>query len=251
MNKKFLALFVVMLLLAGSVSASHTFQLEQVFYPIYSNGELVPTDDLPTLSYQDRTYVPLRKLSEATGLSVEFDTTTDTIQIRNTALDCAIVYATIIDTLHEFERLHTLFGNTYNSINGILDGLQLNDSDGTQYFIDSSDNYLNEFVPSQIEKLRTDVALLSSFESILGKDVIDTMNVWLYHADTALTYAKNCNDVIKGYAHGIYTFDYSCNFLYGTSSNGMMSLFNDHSFKVAENYYIYVDEFYNKLFDLY
>lgn len=84
--KNVAALLTLLMLITVTVSGSNTFQLTQVNYPIYANGELVPQGDLPVLSYQDRTYVPLRMVSESSGLDVNFDEQKEAIYLENAKL---------------------------------------------------------------------------------------------------------------------------------------------------------------------
>lgn len=85
--KKFKKIMVVVLLLALCITtvtgSGTTYELEEVYYPIYANGKELPRGDLPILNYNGSTYVPLRKLSEAARVEIEWDNTSNSVEIRN------------------------------------------------------------------------------------------------------------------------------------------------------------------------
>ena len=60
------------------------YTLQQVNFPIYSNGYLIEEGDLPTLSLSGNTYVPLRKLAESASVDVNWNNDTGAIEINNT-----------------------------------------------------------------------------------------------------------------------------------------------------------------------
>ena len=91
------------------------YTLQQVNFPIYSNGYLIEEGDLPTLSLNGNTYVPLRKLAESASVDVNWNNDTGAIEIDNT-------YATV-DYLRkialveaEFEVLYLIAVRYRNSI---------------------------------------------------------------------------------------------------------------------------------------
>lgn len=72
MKKGLATLLVIMVLFATVFASSDTFTLVQSEYPIYVNGSEFDTGDLPPLNYEGNTYLPLRKVAEATGNDVDF-----------------------------------------------------------------------------------------------------------------------------------------------------------------------------------
>ena len=120
MKKRIIAISLLLVSVTVSVSASNKFELEQVFYPIYSDGNLVPEDELPTLSYNDRTYVPLRKLSEATGLEVYFDGDTESIHVYNEPLNQARISMSIADIYHDIGNLEETFYSFHEHLSYVM-----------------------------------------------------------------------------------------------------------------------------------
>lgn len=82
------------------------YTLQQVNFPIYSNGYLIEEGDLPTLSLNGNTYVPLRKLAESASVDVNWNNDTGAIEIDNT-------YATV-----EYLRKIALVEAEYETLYG-------------------------------------------------------------------------------------------------------------------------------------
>lgn len=82
MKKVILGVIVGVLISSGLVYASEVFNLVKVDYPIKINGQ-VANFELPILNYEGNTYIPLRKVSEATGSIVAWNNVKRTIEIVN------------------------------------------------------------------------------------------------------------------------------------------------------------------------
>lgn len=71
--KKFLLILMVLLCIAFPVTASQgLIQVQEINTPVIVNGSQIQIN-LPIFTYNDRTYVPLKTLSECTGASVNWD----------------------------------------------------------------------------------------------------------------------------------------------------------------------------------
>lgn len=82
MKKVLLLTLLVCFLVVPVQAGQNLFQLSAVKYPIIVNGVELKSD-LPILNYNGSTYVPLKKVSEATGAIVEWDGVNKKVLIRN------------------------------------------------------------------------------------------------------------------------------------------------------------------------
>lgn len=181
------------------------YTLQQVNFPIYSNGYLIEEGDLPTLSLNGNTYVPLRKLAESASVDVNWNNDTGAIEIDNT-------YATV-DYLRkialveaEFETLYgwiiykseriTLYSNDYHQSKTTASEAKedIQDSLNNISKAASNANYmLNKCFPNGLDanyeyekKLNdfiynTNVCLQSLYDNAqLANDYIDGKYTWNY-----------------------------------------------------------------------
>lgn len=82
--KYFILGFIASLVLtiSGYSFAEDIFNVVRVEYPILVDGKEMASD-LPTLNYNGSTYIPLRKFSEATGATVDWDDSAKVINISS------------------------------------------------------------------------------------------------------------------------------------------------------------------------
>ena len=245
---------LILLLMSITISAYATnkFELQQVFYPIYSNGELVPEDDLPVLSYNDRTYVPLRKLSEASGLDVNFDNKTESIYINNGLLYEAQINALIADIYHDIIVLFEKFVCYDNVLNTIDDG-RINNFD-TKNSFEIAKNYLEKYLLADIQLLENKIDYLSKIyeydkEHFVDNKLVDDLYERLEYAKTAYNYAKKCYDMLCDYDK--FNIDYFLGSYYGYNEDGYRHRLLEAYYKMSDlaennyNYYINLVTFYN------
>lgn len=85
--KKIIVLTLLVLMFAVPVNASQmVFKLTQANYPIYVNNQELKSD-LPILSYNGNTYIPLRKVSDATGNNINWDDVSKSVYISKNVDD--------------------------------------------------------------------------------------------------------------------------------------------------------------------
>ena len=109
MKKIVCLICIVVVMLTAIVPVSASISCEQVHYPMYFNGTLVPEGDKPILSLNWNTYVPLRKVCEGTGLEVVWNNEKQEIYVENTSALAAQDYA----------ALSEIYSNTY--VNGLYE----------------------------------------------------------------------------------------------------------------------------------
>lgn len=80
MKKKLVVLLSIIFIVLPVSANQETFELWRVNYPILINGQELQSD-LPILNWNGNTYIPLRKVSEATGAKVEWDSTNKVVNI--------------------------------------------------------------------------------------------------------------------------------------------------------------------------
>lgn len=128
--KKIVSLFcVVFVLLTTTFSASAAISCEQVHYPMYFNGMLVPEGDKPILSLNWNTYVPLRKVCEGTGLTVDWNDKKQEIYVENTAMLAAKDYAYLAEIYSNTNRIADLALSSHNDFLQSLDAYQSNNGE--------------------------------------------------------------------------------------------------------------------------
>ena len=248
MKRKLITIVVMLAIFTVSVSASNTFELTQVHYPIYANGNLVAPDALPTLSYQNRTYVPLRKLSEASGLSVYFDDEKQTISIYNSPLNNMRVYAAVANAYENALVTSECIGDYINGAGNCLDCVNMGDSD-VSYYLESLPEYINDFLPLDIATLKESIGIVVSANNIAGgilsEEVINDLYSRLYYAQEAQKTAKMMYETLYGYATGVYTSTYFRDIYYGADKNGYAYLLLDQQNYIRDSALINFDTYMN------
>lgn len=196
MKKKITAIILLLVLTVMTVSASSgIFELTQVYYPIYSNGRLVPEDGLPVLSYNDRTYVPLRKLSEASGIDVYFEN--DTIYLENTTK----LAAQILDVYHQAIELVNI--NNDKCIDALSNSM-ISDHH-RQDFVALAKRWLNQ-AKNNTENFKVYAHNLSN--NFSDEKVKNDIYSKISTADDMLWNLEQMVDVVDGWTQGKYTYDY-------------------------------------------
>lgn len=233
MKKKLIALVALLTLMVVTVSASsNTFELTQVYYPIYTRGKLVAEDDLPVLSYNDRTYVPLRKLSEASGLSVVFDDTTDSIYLENIPLFQAKTYAMVTDAANHINETYMMLDSFMDSCSLSLNYFDIHEyADANRVLLKSAQ--VIDMVQLKIESLSTKISTLQkSYESlgyILGDSPVDKLASCRNNLNDALIDANTSYNLIYALINGDCSVqDFSAQY-YGDSGSAVTILLNMNS----------------------
>lgn len=248
MKRKLIAIVVMMVLFTVSVSASNTFELTQVDYPIYANGNLVAPDALPTLSYQNRTYVPLRKLSEASGLSVYFDDEKQTISIYNSPLNNMRVYAAVANAYENAIVTSDCIGDYIDGVSSCV-GCVIDKDSYVSYYLESLPEYINDFLPLHIATLKESIGIVISANNIaggiLGEEVINDLYLRLYYAQEAQKTANRIYEVLYGYVTGVYTSTYFRDIYYGADKNGYAYLLLDQQNYIRDSALINFDKYMN------
>lgn len=130
---------IVVVMLTAIVPVSASISCEQVHYPMYFNGTLVPEGDKPILSLNWNTYVPLRKVCEGTGLEVVWNNEKQEIYVENKALYAAQDYATlskIYDLTYDVWEKANSFSSAYSDA---LTAVLTNDHESWDVFSETLD----------------------------------------------------------------------------------------------------------------
>ena len=165
MKKILCSICIITLLLTSIIPVSASISCEQVHYPMYFNGKLVPEGDKPILSLNWNTYVPLRKVCEGTGLEVVWNNEKQEIYVENITALAAQDYA----------NLAAIYKNT--SMNGLCEIIFLN------AFYDALDH-------------------LTAGEYTLYQTCLDVMNSYEKLIDANITTSKNHIKSLNGYYDG-------------------------------------------------
>ncbi len=225
MKKRIVAVILIMVLMTVGVSASsNKFELEQVFYPIYSDGKLVPEDELPTLSYNDRTYVPLRKLSEATGLGVGFNDEKQTINIANTPLDMSQVYAFVTDSYYDIHNLYDYYEDCGDMMRECTTAVIEGDLDYAEYLLEALPEYIEVYIPAIIESLKKQIGYIEPAYVIYGlegENPTADLKDRLEKAESLLQSTKLCREYLLKFVTGEYSYDRYSDLVYGSNKDGM------------------------------
>lgn len=72
MKKKIAILTIIVTILVQTVYANNTYELVSVNHTVFVGGQYFDMGDSPVLNYNGTTYLPLRKIAEATGVNVEW-----------------------------------------------------------------------------------------------------------------------------------------------------------------------------------
>ncbi|MBQ7953450.1 MAG: hypothetical protein IJ332_01760 [Clostridia bacterium] len=125
--KKIISVFsIIAILLTSSFAVSASVQCEQVHYPMYFNGTLIPEGDKPILSLNWNTYVPLRKVCEGTGLTVDWNDQKQEIYVENTAALAAMDYAYLAEIYSNTTHIGELALSFHNNFLQALNAYQSN-----------------------------------------------------------------------------------------------------------------------------
>lgn len=142
MKKKALSLLLVLVLVFPlcTVSAGGEYYLTENRFLIKLNGKDMQSD-LPLMNYNGNTYVPLRAVSEGSGLIVNFQEETSTIYIANMDKYNIQTLVMCLDTFKMIERIYHLLRES---------NLALNDAFGASantenYFILTDLNYAKDY----------------------------------------------------------------------------------------------------------
>ena len=255
MKKKLIALVTLLALMVATVSASgNIFELTQVHYPIYTNYKLVPEDDLPILSYNDRTYVPLRKLSEASGLSVLFDETSSTIHIQNQTVQQVQIYSQVMDAAYLVQYIYMnliYFDNSCDLALNAFDGYQ---NEITDNCLRRTNSYVYTIIPNNLEILYDKIYYLeemytaSGLTDVLGESPIDRLFSCYDSLVAALHTAEVAYDFLYNYINNNYTKEYFYS-QYSGEGGIYQQLFQHMNDADNEASLIY-NEFYSKIQDI-
>ncbi|MDP4117661.1 MAG: trypsin-like peptidase domain-containing protein [Bacillota bacterium] len=104
MKKRFLTLFFIFIFATTALAATQ-YTLSGVSYPIVVNGQPMAFTDAVPMNYQGRTMLPLRAVSEALDVPIEWDgkqVNIDTIDLDKLKDSCVLVEASGKDQKGEF-----------------------------------------------------------------------------------------------------------------------------------------------------
>ncbi|WP_219723271.1 stalk domain-containing protein [Bacillus sp. Marseille-P3661] len=93
-KKKFIILFTVVFLAVPFVAFGAGTKISALLAPhiqIVNSGKNIDVTDNPAIMYNNRTYVPLRAVSEAIGVNVEWDGTNNRIDLMEPQDDHAVI----------------------------------------------------------------------------------------------------------------------------------------------------------------
>lgn len=96
--KKFLLLLMILALPVTSFASSTSYTCSPVSYPVMVNGQVLTFTDAPPMNYNGRTMLPLRSISEAVGVPIEWNNTKKSVEITTLDVDklkesCVMIYA--------------------------------------------------------------------------------------------------------------------------------------------------------------
>lgn len=196
MKKKVISILVVSMLFGSVVSAASiwgSYKGNQVIR-ITSNGSTLSTDDVPAISYNGRTMIPINMLGQL-GLQYKWDKKNQTVDIKDVAKETTSLNDNrdLILTAHIYKELEDL-GEELASINHFLVyafgikslggdsellpiGILINNASELYWEIDSSPNAKKYTSTSpEIKKILERYESTLEFQKKLN-DSISTMNV--------------------------------------------------------------------------
>ncbi len=161
--KKIISVFsIIAILLTSSFAVSASVQCEQVHYPMYFNGTLIPEGDKPILSLNWNTYVPLRKVCEGTGLTVDWNDQKQEIYVENTAALAAKDYAYLAEIYSNTIRIGQLALAFHDKFLQALNAYQSNQSELAK--TKAEEMFLNhELIEVEIETIKILISRLNGY----------------------------------------------------------------------------------------
>lgn len=238
--KKILSILTVLSLMLAQTAAAVDFTCTQVYYPIYINGSLLPSDNLPILNLNGSTYVPLRKISEGSGLYVNWNNENQSVSIINSSAEIARYAALGLDLMY-------LFKDTYNQLLNCIESILAADEHSTAGsnltqigWINNSYDILND----KLQKIDKTISLIKN-----GSDVSYDVFLEITKCDPDAMYAsllqsrqnlEQIKNAAIGYLNGNYTYQYYSNIYnayYDSASKGFWNSYGETVYKVLDDCY--------------
>lgn len=179
------------------------YTLQQVNFPIYSNGYLIEEGDLPTLSLNGNTYVPLRKLAESASVDVNWNNDTGAIEVNNT-------YATV-DYLRKIALVEAEYAVLFQVVSSSAYGI-CNTFANYQRGIETINGLkdeLNQNVSGYINTANT--TLSYCFPNGLSADAEyeKKLNDFIYNTNVCVQTFNDTKQLINDYMDDKYTINYT------------------------------------------
>ena len=213
--KKIVSLLLTALMLFSFTAAANDYVCKEVFYPIYIEDALLSTGSLPILNLNGSTYIPLRKIGEGSGLSVDWIADKQEIRITNlsdSSEHLSKLYALGIDILNETSLLQEL---TDKSVRLCLSTANYIDHNSEVKLIEYLINHKDRYIPQQIEEIEYLINFYiteyRNKERVPGvsKEILnfDPENC-LLQSKKAQQKLNQIIDATIGYLNNIYTYEY-------------------------------------------
>lgn len=237
--KKIVSILAALSLLSASAATAADFTCTQVYYPIYFDGTLLPTDDLPVLNLNGSTYVPLRKISEGSGLSVFWNNENQSVHISNPIVGLMRDAALGLDLMYLFRETEDKVGDCIDSILAAVryysapSGITNNNLTNIRWITDTYDTLDNK-----LQKLENTLNAIKygsdikydAFLALINCDP-DAMYASLVQSRQNLEQIKNA---AIGYLNGNFTYQYYYNTYNAYYESARESFWNTYGESINE-----------------
>ncbi|MBQ8390933.1 MAG: hypothetical protein IJX50_00100 [Clostridia bacterium] len=203
--KKIIALILILVVASPYSTLATDFTCTQVYYPIIVNGLQLDVGSLPVLNLNGNTYIPLRKIGEGSGLTVEWNADKQEVRIANASAN-ALLFELGINILNETELIRQNLHSTLRLCNMTYD---YEVSGRTHELVANLTINKDYLVPHALIDLERLVNYYN--KAYLGK----TMESLPFEPNQCLTLSKEAQqkiyelvDVTLGYLNKTYTYDH-------------------------------------------
>lgn len=167
--KKYIALFSIFLMGA-------TYSLTTIDYPVFINGQQLAFTDAVPMNYQGRTMLPLRAVSEALDIPIEWNEAErrvdiDTIDIEALKESCVMIYAYNSTDGVQGSGVYIDYDQVLTAYHVIDEGTNIMTSDGVKLTVEDTNSTLDAAVLSTAVEVKP-VKIGDSDEVEVGDKVI-------------------------------------------------------------------------------
>ena len=230
--KKITALLLAALVLLPYVVTATEYVCTEVNYPIYVNGVETEKGDLPALNYNGNTYIPLRKIGEGSGLTVEWNADKQEVRIANTSAN-ALLSELGINILNETELIREDLNSILELCNMTYDYEVLGKTHELVANLTVDKDYLIPHALTDLDRF------VNYYNKVYSKTSLgNTVEPLPFDPNRCVTLSKEAQqkiyelvDVTLGYLNKTYTYDH-----YRKTYDNVQSYYFEYGYNVLELY---------------